>query len=97
MQINATIKVINPADGGTSKTTGNTWRRQEIVLGWNDPVQADGTPGREQHLMVKLVDLSVARFEELECKVGDRITGELVFFTRSYQGRIYNDILFHIF
>lgn len=97
MQINATIKVINPADGGTSKTTGNTWRRQEIVLGWNDPQHADGTPGREQHLMVKLVDLSVARFEELECKVGDSITGELVFFTRSYQGRIYNDILFHMF
>lgn len=37
MQINATIKVINPVEEGTSKTTGNSWRRQDIVIGWQDP------------------------------------------------------------
>ncbi len=97
MQINATIKVINPAVEGTSKSTGKSWRRQDIIIGWNDPQQADGTPGREQLLQVKLVDLTVDRFEELECKVGDHIMGELAFYTRSYEGRIYNDILFHMF
>ena len=37
MQITATIKVINEIKTGVSKSSGNPWKRQEIVLGWDEP------------------------------------------------------------
>lgn len=95
MQIQALIKVINPAQTGVSKTSGNAWKRQQIVIGWDEPYGTDGR-SREQLLSVSLVGKSVDQFESLECKVGDTIIGELDFGTRSYQGKVYNDIALYL-
>lgn len=91
MQITATIKVINEIKTGVSRSSGNPWKRQEIVLGWEEPYGNDGRT-RQQLLLVAMVGKSVDKFEELECKVGDTITGELDFETRVANDRVFNDI-----
>ena len=91
MQITATIKVINEVKTGVSRSSGNPWKRQEIVLGWEEPYGNDGRT-RQQLLLVAMVGKSVDKFEELECKVGDTITGSLDFETRVANDRVFNDI-----
>lgn len=95
MKIKATIKVINPAVSGVSKTSGNAWKRQEIVIGWEEAYCNDGRK-REQLLSVRLTGQSVEKFEALEFKTGDGIEGDLDFETRSFGERVYNDIVLHI-
>lgn len=95
MQIKATIKVINAPVEGVSKTSGNAWKRQEIVIGWDEPYGSEGR-SREQLISVKLAGRSVERFEELGFKPGDQITGNLDFGTRSYNNKVYNDIALYI-
>ena len=91
MQITATIKVINEIKMGISRSSGNPWKRQDIVLGWAEPYGEDGRT-RQQLLLVSLSGKNVDKFEELECKTGDVITGELDFETRVVNDRVYNDI-----
>ena len=95
MQITATIKVINEVKTGVSKSSGNPWKRQEIVLGWEEPYGEDGRT-RQQLLLVSMVGKTVDKFEELECKVGDVITGDLDFETRVANNKVYNDIALYL-
>lgn len=95
MQITATIKVINEVKTGVSKSSGNPWKRQEIVLGWDEPYGEDGRT-RQQLLLVSMVGKTVDKFEELECKVGDVITGDLDFETRVANNKVYNDIALYL-
>ena len=91
MQITATIKVINEVKMGISRASGNPWKRQDIVLGWDEPYGEDGRT-RQQLLLVSLSGKNVDKFEELECKRGDVISGNLDFETRVVNDRVYNDI-----
>ena len=91
MQITATIKVVNDKQSGISRTSGNEWKRQQIILGWEDGFGTEGKT-REQLLMVTLYGRGVDRFEELEMKVGDTITGDVEFGTRNVNGHIFNDV-----
>lgn len=95
MEITATIKVINNAESGISQTSGNPWKRQSIVLGWQEPYGNDGRT-REQLIMVKLTGKSVDAFAEKGYKQGDIISGVLDFDTRSYAGKVYNDIALYL-
>lgn len=89
MQITATIKVVNEKRTGISKSSGNPWQRQEIILGWTDP----GKEGSHEHLLVAtLYGKGVDRFEALELGVGSTITGELSFNTRTNNGYVSNEI-----
>ncbi len=91
MQITATIKVVNDKQSGISRTSGNEWKRQQIILGWEENADSVSS-NREQLLMVTLYGKGVERFEELEMKVGDTITGNVEFSTRVNGDRVYNDI-----
>lgn len=91
MQITATIKVVNDKQSGISRTSGNEWKRQQIILGWQDGFGTEGK-AHEQLLLVTLYGRGVERFEELEMKVGDTITGNLDFATRNVNGHIFNDV-----
>ena len=95
MQITATIKVVNDKQSGISRTSGNEWKRQQIILGWEDGFDTEGKT-REQLLMVTLYGRGVERFEELEMKVGDTITGDIDFGTRNVNGRVYNEVTLFI-
>ena len=95
MQITATIKVVNDKQSGISRTSGNEWKRQQIILGWEDGFGTEGKT-REQLLMVTLYGRGVERFEELEMKVGDTITGDIDFGTRNVNGRVYNEVTLFI-
>lgn len=95
MEINATIKVINNAESGISQTSGNPWKRQSLVLGWQEPYGTDGRT-REQLLLVKLSGRSVDAFAEKGYKQGDTLSGVLDFDTRSYGGKVYNDIALYL-
>ena len=95
MQITATIKVIGEIKSGISLASGNEWKRQDVVLGWNEPYGNEGRM-REQLLVVSLSGRNLAKFEELECKVGDTLTGNLDFDTRMNNNRVYNDISFNL-
>lgn len=91
MQITATIKVVNDKQSGISRTSGNEWKRQQIILGWVEEAESISTK-REQLLMVTLYGKGVDRFEEMELGVGDTITGDVEFGTRVSGDRVYNDI-----
>ena len=91
MQITATIKVVNDKQSGISRTSGNEWKRQQIILGWEDGFGTEGKT-REQLLMVTLYGRGVDRFEELELGVGSTITGDVEFDTRSVGDRVYNEV-----
>ena len=91
MQITATIKVVNDKQCGISRTSGNEWKRQQIILGWVEEAESVSYR-REQLLMVTLYGKGVDRFEELELGVGDTITGDVEFSTRVSGDRVYNDI-----
>lgn len=91
MQITATIKVVNDKQSGISRTSGNEWKRQQIILGWEEQAESVSYR-REQLLMVTLYGKGVDRFEELELGVGDTITGNIEFGTRNVSGHIYNDV-----
>lgn len=95
MQITATIKVVNDKQSGISRTSGNEWKRQQIILGWEDGFGTEGKT-REQLLMVTLYGRGVERFEEMEMKVGDTITGDIDFGTRNVKGRVYNEVTLFI-
>lgn len=89
MKLNVTIKVINPVVEGVSASTGNPWQRQDIVLAWNEVYTPDGRT-REQHLVATLNTAGIAKFAQLECKVGDEIVADLDFDTRCFNGRVVN-------
>ena len=91
MQITATIKVVNDKVSGISRTSGNEWKRQQIILGWVEEAESVSYR-REQLLMVTLYGKGVDRFEEMELGVGDTITGDVEFGTRVSGDRVYNDI-----
>ena len=95
MQITATIKVINDKQSGISRTSGNEWKRQQIILGWEE--RSDSVSfKREQLLMVTLYGRGVERFEALEMKVGDTITGDVEFATKVCGDRVYNEVTMFI-
>ena len=93
MQITATIKVIGEIKTGTSQASGNEWKRQDVVLGWEEPYGTEGRM-REQLLQVSLTGKNVEKLAQLECKPGDKLTGNVDFSTRAKDGRVYNDIAF---
>ncbi len=91
MQITATISVINPVVTGVSRSNGHEWRSQEVVLSWNKDL-GEGRV-REQHLQVTLHGEGIDRLAGLNPVAGQTvIEGELDFDTRSYNGRVYNEI-----
>ena len=89
MQITATIKVVNEKKMGISKSSGNPWQRQEIILGWTEPGRENA---HEQLLAVTLYGKGVDRLEALELGVGSIVTGELSFNTRTNNGYVSNEI-----
>ena len=91
MQITATIKVVNDKQSGISRTSGNEWKRQQVILGWTENAESVSEK-REQLLMVTLYGRGVERFEELELGVGSTITGDVEFDTRSVGDRVYNEV-----
>ena len=95
MQITATIKVVNDKQCGISRTSGNEWKRQQIILGWEESADSVSKK-REQLLMVTLYGRGVERFEELELGVGSTITGDVEFDTRSVGDRVYNEVTLFI-
>ena len=94
MEITATLKVINDVKSGVSATSGNEWKRQDIVLGWDE--EAENGNVRHQLLMVTLHGESVTRFGTMNLKVGDEVSGRVDFSTRAYGGRVYNDIAMYV-
>ena len=91
MQIKALVRVINAPESGVSKTSGNPWVRQDIIIGW-DELREDGRT-RQQLLKVTLHGESVERFAALRPVAGVTvIEGELVFSTSPYGGKVYNDV-----
>ena len=94
MQINATIKVVGEKRTGISKSSGNPWQRQDIILGWVEP--GAGNVQHEQLLLVTLYGKGVSRFEELELGVGSAISGDLSFNTRNNNGFVNNDITLYL-
>ena len=95
MQITATIKVVNDKQSSISRTSGNEWKRQQVILGWVENAESVSEK-REQLLMVTLYGKGVERFEEMEMKVGDTITGDVEFGTRSVNGHVYNEVTMFI-
>lgn len=108
MKIEAKIKVINAPVEGVSQSNGKSWKRQDVILGWDeayaietDPDQQGNASGREmrtreQLLLVTLHGHQVELFAERAYQVGATLKGELDFGTRAYGGRVYNDIRLHI-
>ncbi len=104
MKIQATIKVINAPVEGVSQTNGKTWKRQDVIIGWNEEYAIEANPAqhgnsvgnemrtREQLLLVTLHGQQVQTFAERAYKVGDVIAGDLDFGTRASGGRVFNDI-----
>lgn len=108
MKIQAKIKVINAPVEGVSQSNGKVWKRQDVILGWDEqyaietnPAQHGNSMGdemrtREQLLLVTLHGQQVATFAERGYKVGDVIAGDLDFGTRAYGGRVFNDIRMYV-
>lgn len=90
MEIQATIKVINDLRSGVSRTNGNPWKSQDIVIGWTENTPDGRT--RDQVILVTLHGTSADIFCEKHFSVGDIITGDISFDTRSFNGRVFNDI-----
>ncbi len=80
---------------GVSKTSGNAYKRQEVVLGWEEEYGNEGRK-REMLLCVKLSGSGVEKFAQQEIKPGDVITGQLDFDTNFYNGKVYNNIALYI-
>lgn len=91
MKIKATIKVINPVRTGVSQSSGNEWRAQDIVIGWTRTTESGYQ--REQLLQVTLHGESIDHLAALNPVAGQtEIEGTLDFQTRTFNGRVYNDI-----
>lgn len=91
MNIKAKICVMNPVMEGISKASGAAWKRQDLVLGWQEPYGNEGRT-REQLLLVTLHGDHVDRLAASGWQVGDIFEGEVSFGTRSYGDRVYSDI-----
>jgi len=91
MKIEAQVKVINEAREGISQSTGNPWKAQDIVIGWQEP-RSDGSL-REQRLAVTLHGQSVDRFRNQKPIAGATLVeGDLSFTTETYNGKVYNRV-----
>ena len=108
MKIQAIIKVVNAPVEGVSQSNGKVWKRQDVILGWDEQYAVESPAAqhgnsmgdemrtREQLLLVTLHGQQVDTFAERGYKVGDVMAGDLDFGTRAYGGRVFNDIRMHI-
>jgi len=91
-KIHAIVKVINPVRTGVSPSNGREWRSQDIVIGWQRPT-GNGYE-REQLMLVTLHGDGIDLLAALNPVAGQTvIEGTLDFQTRSFNGRVYNDIV----
>ena len=91
MNIQAKVNVINEVRTGVSQSNGYEWQSQDIVISWTEQLP-DGRQ-REEFLLVTLHGESVNNFAKLCPVQGETIiSGSLDFRTRSYNGKVYNDI-----
>lgn len=83
MNIQATVKVINPLREGISRSTGNPWKAMDIIIEWPD--------GEHYQLQqVTLYSENAAQFVNSGIRVGDVIEGDLQLTTENYHGRVFN-------
>ena len=91
MQIQAKVNVINEVRSGVSQSNGHEWRSQDIVINWSETLPNGFT--HEQYLQVTLHSESIDHLAALNPVAGQTvISGDLSFNTRSYNGRVYNEI-----
>ena len=93
MKIQTLVKVINPALAGVSKSSGNPYKIQEVVLEWQE-ADANGIL-HPQRVVATLFNQSVDNFAALNPVAGQTIVdADLQFSTRpSSTNRVYNDIV----
>ena len=94
MRISATIRVIKEEMSGEHRLTGRPWRSRRLHISWNEPIEGQEY-GREQFLIVRLRTEDVERFAAAGYKVGDTISGDLIFYPRQRgQGDFFdNDVV----
>ena len=83
MNIQSTVKVINPLREGVSRSTGNPWKAMDIIIEWPDG----------EHYQLQSVTLhgeDAKQFAGSGIRVGDSIEGDLQLTTENYNGRVYN-------
>lgn len=90
MKINAEVRVIGQVQNGTSSATGMPWKSQDIVLAWPEAMM-DGTQA-EMRVLATLYGEDVDKFAQMNIAQGTVIQTNLWFSTRSYNGRVYNQI-----
>lgn len=74
------IKVINPVQSGVSRI-GNPWRRQEVVLEWNEScISKNGSEFvRTCNILATLLGNRIDEFAQVNPKVGDTIEADFDF------------------
>ena len=83
MNIQSTVKVINPLREGISRSTGNPWKAMDIIIEWPD--------GEHYQLQsVTLYGEDARQFANSGIRVGDVIEGDLQLTTENFNGRVYN-------
>ena len=83
MNIQSTVKVINPLREGISRSTGNPWKAMDIIIEWPD--------GEHYQLQsVTLYGEDARQFAGSGIRVGDSIEGDLQLTPENYNGRVYN-------
>lgn len=92
MKVKVTIKVIHERKTGTCAATGRSWCVQPMVIGWYEPVTADGQT-REQLMLVKVKDDDLVRFDELGLQAGSEVEANLSFSTYVRYDHVFNDIV----
>jgi len=91
MKLDVLIKVVNPVFTGVSRSTGNTYKTQEVVVEWIEPL-ADGRQ-RSQLLKVKLFGQSVEKLAALNPVAGQTVVAmDICFQTSSHNGKVYNEV-----
>jgi len=91
MVINVLLKSMSEVVNGVSNSTGNAYQSQDILVEWSEPM----SDGRERisRLMVRLHTAEVDRLAAMNPVPGQTTLGlDLLFSTRSYNGRVYNDV-----
>lgn len=82
MRIKATVKTLSERKEGTSAATGNAWRKQTMILEWEE-----GTEGRTQTNRVSAAVFGsiVDQIKDSGIQPGMTVEADLHFSTRPYR------------
>lgn len=90
MDFTGTIAKAMPPASGVSKSTGNTWAKQEYVLDITPP-HTGGMPFPRQERVVFTV-FGQEKIAEFRLRETETVTVSVEFSAREYNGRWYNDV-----